>query len=180
MTDRNRDETYLGGLEKNRHKNKKQKPGGGAGGKTTIIGMREREGRVRAMVIEDGKGDTLKKVVRDNVESGSTIYTDENRGYVHLSDKYGGEYKHKRVRHSAKEFVNGMAHTNGIESVWAVLKRGFNGVYHNWTEKHCDRYVDEFTFRLNEGNCEIDTLDRIKALYKGMDGRRITYKELTS
>ena len=65
------------------------------------------------------------------------------------------------MRHSAKEFVNGMAHPNGIESVWAVLKRGFNGVYHNWSEKHCDRYVDEFTFRLNEGNCQIDTLDRI-------------------
>ena len=92
--------------------------------------------------------------------------------------KYGGEYKHERVRHSAKEFVNGMAHTNGIESVWAVLKRGFNGVYHNWTEKYCDRYVDEFTFRLNEGNCQIDTLDRIKSLYKVMDGRRIKYKEL--
>ena len=174
------DETYLGGLERNRHKNKKQKPGGGAGGKTAIIGMKEREGRVRAMVIEDGKGDTLKKVVRENVNPGSTLYTDENRGYVHLGDKYGGEYNHERVRHSAKEFVNGMAHTNGIESVWAVLKRGFNGVYHNWTEKHCDRYVNEFTFRLNEGNCQIDTLDRIKFLYKGMDGRRITYKELTS
>ena len=173
------DETYLGGLDKNRRHSKKQKPGSGSKkDKTAIIGMRERDGRIKAMVIEDGKGDTLKKVVRENVESGSTLFTDENRGYVHLGDKYGGEYKHESVKHSAKEFVSGMAHTNGIESVWAVLKRGFNGVYHNWTEKHCDRYVDEFTFRLNEGNCEIDTLDRIKSLYKGMDGRRIKYKEL--
>ena len=172
------DETYLGGLERNRHKNKKQKPGGGAGGKTAIIGMKERDGRVKAMVIEDGKGDTLKKVVRENVEPGSMLYTDENRGYVHLGGKYGGEYEHERVRHSAKEFVNGMAHTNGIESVWAVLKRGFNGVYHNWSKKHCHAYVDEFTFRLNEGNCEIDTEDRLTSLFNAMVGKKITFKKL--
>ena len=172
------DETYLGGIEKNRHKNKKQKPGGGAGGKTAIIGMRERTGKVKAMVIEDGKGDTLKKFVRENIIPGSTLYTDENRGYVHLGDKYGGEYKHKRVKHSAKEFVNEMAHTNGIESVWAVLKRGFNGVYHNWSKKHCHAYVDEFTFRLNEGNCEIDTEDRLESLFNAMVGKKITFKKL--
>ena len=175
------DETYLGGLDKNRKHSKKQKPGSGSKkDKTAIIGMREREGRVKAMVIEDGKGETLKKVVRENIVPGTTLYTDENRGYVHLGDKYGGEYKHERVRHSAKEFVNGMAHTNGIESVWAVLKRGFNGVYHNWTQKHCQAYVDEFAFRLNEGNCEIDTMDRIKSLCKGMDNKRLTYKELVA
>ena len=144
--------------------------------KTAIIGMREREGRVRAMPIEDGKGDTLKKAVRENVEPGSTIYTDENIGYVYLD----GEYEHKRVKHSAKEFVNGMAHTNGIESVWAVLKRGFNGVYHNWSKKHCRAYVDEFTFRLNEGNCEIDTEDRLASLFRAMAGKKITYAELTA
>ena len=71
-----------------------------------------------------------------------------------------------------------MAHTNGIESVWAVLKRGFNGTYHNWSKKHCDRYVDEFAFRLNEGNCQIDTMNRIESLCKGMDGKRLKYKEL--
>ena len=69
------------------------------------------------MPIEDGKGDTLKKFVRESVIPGTTLFTDENRGYVHLGDAYGGEYKPERVRHSAKEFVNGMAHTNGIESV---------------------------------------------------------------
>ena len=108
------DETYLGGLDKNRRHSKKQKPGSGSKkDKTAIIGMRERDGRIKAMVIEDGKGDTLKKIVREYVESGSTLFTDENRGYIHLGDKYGGEYKHEKVRHSAKEFVNGMAHTNG-------------------------------------------------------------------
>ena len=168
------DETYLGGLEKNRHESKKQKPGGGAKGKVPVLGMKERDGRVKAMVIEDGKGHTLKKAVRENVEPGSTLYTDENRGYVYLRN----EYKHKSVRHSAKEFVNEMAHTNGIESVWAVLKRGFNGVYHNWSRKHCRAYVDEFTFRLNEGNCEIDTEDRLISLFRAMVGKRITFRKL--
>ena len=175
------DETYLGGLDKNRSHSKKQKPGSGSKkDKTAIIGMREREGRVKAIPIEDGKGETLKKAVRENVEPGSTIYTDENRGYIHLGNEYGGEYKHERVKHSAKEFVNGMAHTNGIESVWALLKRGFNGVYHNWSKKHCRAYVDEFTFRLNEGNCEIDTEDRLDSLFKSMVGKTITFRELTA
>ena len=172
------DETYIGGLEQNKHKSKKLNAGRGAVGKTAVIGMKERNGRLKAQVIEDGKGDTLKRVVRDNVESGSTLYTDENRGYVHLGDEYGGEYKHRAVKHSAKEFVNEMAHTNGIESVWAVLKRGFNGVYHHWSKKHCHAYVDEFTFRLNEGNCEIDTEDRLASLFKSMVGKKITFRKL--
>lgn len=168
------DEVYLGGKSRS---NKNKNPGSGSKeGKTAVIGMRERfAGRVKAHVIKDGKGNTLKEAVRESVRPGAVLYTDENRGYIGMP-----EYKHRSVKHSAKEFVNGMAHTNGIESVWAVLKRGFNGTYHNWTEKHCDRYVDEFAFRLNDGNCEIDTMDRIKSLCKGMDGRRITYKELTS
>lgn len=68
-----------------------------------------------------------------------------------------------------------MAHTNGIESVWAVVKRGYNGVYHHWSFKHMHRYVDEFTFRLNEGNVTRHTLDRIDSLVNGAVGKRLTY-----
>ena len=75
--------------------------------------------------------------------------------------------------------MNGMAHTNGIESVWAVMKRGYNGVYHNWSMKHTQRYVNEFAFRLNDGNCKVDTIDRIAAVVRGSVGKRLTYKELT-
>jgi transposase-like protein len=89
------------------------------------------------------------------------------------------EYKHRSVNHSAKQFVDGMAHTNGIESVWAVLKRGFYGVYHAFSSKHLQRYLNEFVFRLNSGNVKFHTLDRIDALLRMCIGKRITYVELT-
>lgn len=84
------------------------------------------------------------------------------------------------VNHSAKQFVDGMCHTNGIESVWAVLKRGFYGVYHSFSEKHLQRYVNEFTYRLNEGNVKVKTMDRLDALFAKTIGRRLTYAELTA
>ena len=71
-----------------------------------------------------------------------------------------------------------MAHTNSIERVWASLKRGFYGVYHSFSEKHLSLYVDEFVFRLNEGNCKIDTVDRLESLVKGIVGKRLTYRML--
>lgn len=85
---------------------------------------------------------------------------------------------HLPVNHSAKQFVDGIAHTNGIESVWAVLKRGFYGTYHNFGTKHIQRYVDEFTFRLNEGDCHIPSMERVDSLFKGTVGKTLTYKRL--
>lgn len=82
------------------------------------------------------------------------------------------------MNHTAKEYVNGMAHANGIESVWAVLKRGYNGSFHNISTKHLHRYIHEFSFRLNDGNVEIDTIDRMKSLMFGTGGKRLPYKDL--
>ena len=107
-------------------------------------------------------------------QSGSGPYTDEHAGYRNL----GARYQHETVKHSVREYVNGMAHTNGIESVWAVIKRGYNGVYHHWDCKHMGRYVDEFTFRLNEGSVKRHTLERLNSLVDGTIGKRLTYKEL--
>ena len=144
------DETYIGGLERNKPKSKRANQGHGPVNKTGIIGSKERDtGRAKADVLEDGKGETLQKFVRENIIPGATIFTDENRGYVHLGVKYGGEYKHESVRHSAKEYVHGMAHTNGIESFWSMLKRGYHGVYHQMSRKHLQRYVNEFAGRHN-------------------------------
>jgi len=89
----------------------------------------------------------LKPVIKAKVAFCSTICTDEHKEYKGLHIPY----THKTVKHSAKQFVDGMAHTNGIESVWAVLKRGFYGTYHSFSRKHTAKYVDEFAFRLNEG-----------------------------
>ncbi|MYA95548.1 MAG: IS1595 family transposase [Nitrospinae bacterium] len=133
--------------------------------KTGIIGAKEREtGRVKAEVLEDGKGETLKEFVRENITPGATLLTDENRGYVHLGDNYGGEYQHRRVKHSAKEYVDGMAHTNGIESFWSMLKRGSHGTYHKMSEKHLSRYVAEFAGRHNLW--PMDTITQMESLAK--------------
>ena len=169
------DETYVGGKEGNKHSSKKQRAGRGAVGKQAVLGMREREGRVEAKPIEDTSAATLEREIEANVEAGSIVYTDEHAGYRNLSAKY----QHGTVAHSAKEYVNEMASTNGIESVWAVLKRGYNGVYHHWSFKHMARYVNEFTFRLNEGNVERHTLERLDSLVTGAFGKRLTYQRLT-
>jgi hypothetical protein len=111
------------------------------------------------------------------VEVGSTLMNDEHPAY---NDMNGLFYRQESVNHSAGEYVNGMAHTNGIESVWAVLKRGLHGVYHHVTEKHLGRYVDEFAFRLNEGNVERHTWERLTSFVQAVAGKRLTYKELTA
>ncbi len=168
------DETYIGGKEANKHESKKLKAGRGAVGKTGVLGMRERDGSVKAVVIQSTSAQSIQSAVREVVSPGTTICTDEHAAYRGMP-----EYAHQVVNHSAKQFVDGMAHTNGIESVWAVLKRGFYGVYHQFSVKHLQRYVDEFAFRLNGGNVKICTLDRIDALLRKTNGKRLTYSNLT-
>lgn len=168
------DETYLGGKETNKHERKKLKAGRGTVGKMAVVGMRQRKGRVVAEVVADTKKNTLQGLVRREVEAGAVVNTDELAGYKGLA----GKYEHRVVNHSAKQFVDGMAHTNGIESVWALLKRGFYGTFHKFTLEHLQRYVDEFCFRLNEGACAIPTLERMASLLGGAWGKRVDYRSL--
>lgn len=167
------DETYLGGKEKNKHEAKKLHAGRGPVGKTGVIGLIERGGRVRAKVLYGTSAAEIQHYIKSEVHEGAILCTDEHGAYV------GMDYTHLSVNHSAKEYVNGMASTNAIESVWALLKRGYYGIWHNFSRKHTQRYVNECTYRLNEGNCKIRTMDRINSLWARGISSRITYARLT-
>lgn len=168
------DEAYFGGKESNKHEWKKLKAGRGTVGKTAVLGIRERGGRMKAKPVPGTGAVTLQPEIRAAIEPGSTIHTDEWAGYSGLDR----DYTHETVAHSAGEYVRDDVHTNGIESVWAVLKRGIYGVYHHTSPKHLHRYVDEAAFRLNDGNVKRHTLDRLTSLTEASFGKRLTYKAL--
>ncbi|MGO9134899.1 MAG: IS1595 family transposase [Methylovirgula sp.] len=167
------DETYVGGKEANKHEPKKLKSGRGSVGKTAVLGMRERGGRVIAGTIDEVDAFTVRPAIAAHVEAGSTIHTDEAPIYKNLPG-----FIHETINHSAGEYVRDNVTTNGIESVFAVLKRGLIGVYHHTSPKHLERYVDEFSFRLNDGNVKNHTLTRLDSFVDGVAGKRLTYKAL--
>ncbi len=171
------DETYVGGVEKNKHESKKLKAGRGAVGKTAVLGMREKGGRTKASVISDASANSIHRAVHSNIKTGSTLHTDEHGGYVGLDGLF---FSHERINHSAGEYVRDGVTTNSIESVWAVMKRGLHGVYHHASPKHLDRYVSEFTFRLNEGDVKRHTMERLASLFSAAIGQRLTYKDLVA
>jgi transposase-like protein len=169
------DECFVGGLEANKHEHKKLKSGRGPVGKVAVLGMRERGGRTVAMVIPDTGLATIQNEIHGAVEVGTQLYTDEHGAY---SDLDGLFFDHATVNHGAGEYARGAAHTNGIESVWAVLKRGLHGVYHHASAKHLHRYVDEFAWRLNEGDVKRHTLKRLDSFIDAIVGKRLTYARL--
>ena len=169
------DEMYIGGKETNRHFHKRHNLGVGPIGKTAVIGMRERGGRTKATPIEGTGKISLYNAIKQNVQEGSTIHTDELGAYKNLVKE---NFKHASVNHVKYEYSRDGVTTNGIESVWAVMKRGLHGVYHHASKKHIKRYVDEFTWRLNDGNVKRHSLERLDSFVSAIVGRRITYKKL--
>jgi transposase-like protein len=169
------DEIYVGGREANKHMRERVKyTSSGTANKTAIIGMRERGGRTKAIPLQSTGAASIERTVKQNVEVGSTVHTDEWVAYRRLSS----DYKHETVRHNIEEYSRNGVTTNGIESVFAVMRRGLHGVYHKASKKHLARYVNEFAWRLNEGNVTRHTLERLDSFISAVTGRQITYKEL--
>lgn len=167
-------ETYIGGSERNKHSSRKLRAGRGTVGKLIVIGGKDENGEVRASVIDDTKAKTLQGFVVKNLKCGSMVVTDNHAGYDGLEIK---GYKHIKINHTIGEYVRNMAHTNGIESFWSLLKRGYYGVYHYMSKKHLNRYINEFAFRHNTRR--LGTIGFIHATIERMPNNRLTYRRLT-
>lgn len=164
------DETYMGGREPNKHASKKLNAGRGTIGKSIVVGMKDRDtNTVKTAVIHNTDQGTLQGFVTEGTAPGAKIYTDEH-------SSYGGLPNHEFVKHSVGEYVRDQAHTQGIESFWAMLKRGYIGTYHQMSEKHLQRYVDEFAGRKNIR--EAGTLDQMAHVAAGCVGQRLLYQDL--
>ena len=166
------DESYFGGLEKNKHRNKKLNAGRGTVGKVAVVGIKDRQTKeVRAQVVSNTTADTLQGFVVAHAKKRAIKYTDENKSYDGLPTR-------QAVSHGTGEYVRRQAHINGMESFWAMMKRGFHGVYHRMSIAHLHRYVQEFQGRHNIR--DKDTIDQIRDVFAGMIGKRLMYADLVN
>jgi transposase-like protein len=173
------DETYIGGKARNMHNSRRQRVYDGAPnrGKTLVMGVLERGGKIKATVVPNLSRPVLQGEVRKHVQAGAAIYTDSMHSYNGLSP----DYLHQIVDH-AVEYMNGRVHTNGLENFWSLLKRGIHGTYVSVEPFHLFRYLDEQTFRFNNRATQDNPLndsDRFALMVSQIVGKRVTYRELT-
>jgi len=169
------DETFIGGKARNMHLSVKARriTGTGTKDKTAVMGILERGGKVKTVVVANRKKTALQSEVKKHVEAGSALYTDALLSYEGLA----GQYAHKVVDH-AVEYVNGRIHTNGLENFWSLLKRGISGTYVSVEPFHLFRYLDEQSFRYNNRK-NMDDQARFEAALSNVFGHRLTYSALT-
>lgn len=172
------DETFIGGKVSNMHKSKRAKLGGkrrGVTGKAIVVGMLERNGRVKAEIVVERTQAALRLVANKHVHSDAKLVTDEWGGYD------GINFERAVVNH-AIEYVNGQIHTNGIENFWSLLKRSLGGTYISVEPFHLERYIDEQSYRFNNRATKdnpVNDLDRFAGVVAQLTGKRLTYSELT-
>jgi len=171
------DETYIGWLARNTHAVDRKRKVTGRGrmlnnNKTAVFGALTRDGEVRAAVVPNTQGTTLKPQIGDWVEQGATVYSDTHGGYYGL----GRDYDHRTVDH-VEQYVNGRVHTNGIENFWSLLKRGLHGTYVSVEPFHLFRYIDERVFTYNRR--DLDDSGRFEWVLSAVTGRRLTWVEVT-
>jgi transposase-like protein len=165
------DETYIGGKSVNKH-GKRSGHGGGHGGKAPVVGAVQRDGLVVAKAIPVASQFVLQEFIHNTVSPEAMLLaTDAHPAYATLA----GFPQHQVVNHNKGERRVGDAHTNSIESVWALLKRQISGIHHWVSPKHLDRYVGEMTWRLNRRKSTAS--DRVNDMLGSVEGR-LTYKAL--
>jgi transposase-like protein len=169
------DETFIGGKARNMHvaQRRRRITGTGTKDKTAVMGILERGGRVRTVVVPNRKKHALQGEVRKHVEAGAALYSDALKSYEGLAT----EYAHQVIDH-AVQYVDGQVHTNGLENFWSLLKRGISGTYVSVEPFHLFRYLDEQAYRYNNRK-DMNDFDRFKLAASQIVGKRLTWNEVT-
>jgi transposase-like protein len=168
------DESFVGGLEKNKHRSKRKHKGTGGVGKEAVFALVERGGRVRSHHVPAVNTKTLRPILQAQVDGATFVITDEGGAMKHVGREFAS---HDSVNHSVGEYVRGDVHTNTIEGYFSIMKRGINGVYHHVSQQHLKRYLAEFDFRYNERSAlGVNDSARTGKLLKGIVGKRLTYR----
>ena len=168
------DETFIGGKNKNRHKNKKvpNSRGRSCKDKTPVLGILERNGTLITQIVPNTQQSALEPIVIKHVKKGSSVFTDEWFAYQDLRRWFN----HQIVNHRIKQYVNGKVSTNSLEGFWSHLKRGIYGIYHQASKKHLPSYVNEFTLRYNTR--KYSDQDRFNLVLLASINQRLTYQQL--